>query len=197
MLIQPTYLSRLSAHWHLCYYIPHLRTTDLLSKQIINFKNGHRDTLSNWCYWAGNELEKQNIKFNFIIRALSSGEIQAQESGSLHELGVFLSEYLEVPYTPTIIYKTRLTQKLAFLKTKEDRIQEVKDVFRISGDCPDLTGKRILLIDDVCTGKVTSSEIVNAIKAKYPFCIIYLFTLAQTQRADNANCNIEVSYFAK
>lgn len=67
-----------------------------------------------------------------------------------------LSELTDIPYAPLLI-KIRNTTPQSMLKTHAERVNNIRDAFRLKND-PDLTGKHILLADDVFTTGATAAE---------------------------------------
>ncbi|GAB3743348.1 ComF family protein [Spirosoma lituiforme] len=205
MIEANTYYSPFQKHWHLCYYIPQ-NDTDNISVYIKNFKNANTEYVAYWTKWAIDEIRKAGISVDYVIRTLGSSELVAPgplvlrllpNLKPLDYLGTQIGLQLTIPYKPTIIYKTRVTKKLALIPKKVDREAELLDVYKLTDNCPDLSGKKILLLDDVATSGTTANAILKEIQNKYPTCQGYLFTLAKTKREDDANQGISLEYFQK
>lgn len=180
--------------WHLCYYIPE-NENDALTSYILKFKGEDAESVSRWTNWILDELESEGTVFDYVIRCLSSSEVRASYRKPLDYVGDRISAELNFPYVPIFIYKTRVTQKLSSMPRKADREAELEGVYKVSTDCPNLSGKKILLLDDVATSETTAKAIAKEIHAKYPRCQIYLLTLAKTLRQENANARISLEYF--
>lgn len=76
-----------------------------------------------------------------------------------------LSAMLHIPLCHTL-NKTKTTKKQHHL-TKAERMKNLHGAFRVCEDA-DLSGKRILLIDDIVTTGVTLSECVRALSKAHP-----------------------------
>ncbi len=61
------------------------------------------------------------------------------------------------------------------LKSKKDREENIKEVFKVDID---LNNKTILVIDDILTTGATVKEIVQEIRKKYRVKKIYVFTIS-------------------
>lgn len=186
-----------AAHWHLCYYLPHKRKEDPHSKYILEFKETSESPIvSCWCAWAAFEIKRMNKPIDLVIRALSSRELQATKGNAMDVLATTISIKLNIPYQSQLIKKSRTTVKMSLTNSREERQNEIEDVYRLADDCPDLSGKTLLLIDDVATSYTTSGAILKVLKEKYPTCTVYLFTLAKTKRVDDVNSGISLEQFA-
>ena len=73
-----------------------------------------------------------------------------------------LSELTGIPYAPLIV-KTRNTPPQSLMKSRAERLANIRGAFRIKGT-PDLTGKHILLTDDVFTTGATAEECITLLK---------------------------------
>lgn len=89
-----------------------------------------------------------------------------------------LSKLLNIPYF-TIAHKTKHTSAQIDLD-REKRLTNIKGVFEASDTLPvNISGKSLLLIDDICTTGSTLLECARAIKHKYPHTTIYGLCLAR------------------
>ena len=68
---------------------------------------------------------------------------------------------MNVPYKNVLI-KSKETKMQKSIKNASERRENVADAFSVSHKAGDITGKSILLIDDLCT---TGSTLENAAKA--------------------------------
>lgn len=90
----------------------------------------------------------------------------------------YLSEKLQKPYLP-VLDKIKATKNQADLNRKE-RLENLKNAFNIKKCLSvDLNGKKILLIDDICSTGSTLNECAKAIKHSFPDAKIYGFCLAR------------------
>ena len=74
-----------------------------------------------------------------------------------------LSELTGIPYAPLLI-KVRNTPPQSTLKSHTERLDNIRGAFRLKDD-PDLSGKHILLTDDVFTTGATAEECTALLKA--------------------------------
>ena len=76
-------------------------------------------------------------------------------------LAVNIAKLAGKPYQPLLLNRTRATKQQTKLH-KRDRVQNVADAFKVRGD---VSGKRVLLVDDVMTTGATISACAAALKA--------------------------------
>ena len=166
---------------HLCYYNP---TRDTLSQKVIDFKDGVASAVGLWSAWALGEITKAGWgDFDFVIRSLSSGELVALPNAKpLDKLGNTLASGLSATYNPQILEKSGTTRPMHTIPTAVERRAELAGKYVLSGGCPNLDGKKILVIDDVTTAGTTLDTVAQIIKSQYPNAILYGFCLAQTNR---------------
>ena len=72
-----------------------------------------------------------------------------------------------------ILYKKKETEKQSKTKKKEERLENLKDSFGVRPEIKDISGRTILLVDDVTTTGATFREVVRTLKsagAKYILC---------------------------
>ena len=87
-------------------------------------------------------------EFDYIIPfPLHESRIKERGYNQSELLAVHVSEYLSIPMRTDMLFRIRATKRQSSLK-RIDRVLNVKDAF----DCKtDLSGKKILLFDDICT----------------------------------------------
>jgi predicted amidophosphoribosyltransferase len=181
--------------WHLCYYQPNYRSEDLLSQKLLSFKNGNHFDIETWSNWSIEELKRQNVKFDFIVRSLGSRELVASGVAPLDGLCRNLSVGLDAEFIPELVCKKRFTERLASIPKVVDRIAQLEDVFIAKDNFERILNKYVLVVDDVATSGTTTKFILQAIKSKYPMLKPFLFTLAKTSRDEGANAHIDPSRF--
>jgi len=184
----------LEAHYALCYYIP--GGLDYLSRKILDFKDGKPETISRWSRWLVDEIAQERLTFDYVVRSLGSSETVASNSRPVDVLGHDLSCQLGIPYVPSILAKNRRTTKLALLSAVGRR-EELRGVYYLTKACPDLSGKRILILDDVVTAYTTTTAIASVIQAQYPSARIIAISLGRTERRDGANNYITTAYMTQ
>jgi predicted amidophosphoribosyltransferase len=194
----PDFLDPLSIEqevWYFAYYIPPLAKTDSLSSYIINFKLGKPHYVEKWIELALSKLADLEINFNYIVRALGSGEIEAQEATPLDKLGEAIKGKLGGSYLPKLLIKTKGTKPLHTLG-RHDRIAELKDVYSLNNNITIEDGKNILILDDIYTTGTTTKSIKKAIQKKYPKSRFYILAIGKTERDNQlANKSYETSHF--
>lgn len=199
-----------SEEYHLCYYLPVNKfTQDEHSKKILEFKNNRDENIIlKWRKWVIDEFKDNDIKFDYIVRALGHKELSISHKKKLEEIteqdrewlipldyiGYSLQKRVGGEYIPHAIVKTKMIEKLAPLKLLA-RAEQLKGAYNVGDDCPDLNNKTVLIIDDITTSKVTAKAIAHAIKKKYPKASFILFTLAKTIDLVSANNDITKEYF--
>ncbi|MGL4393086.1 MAG: ComF family protein [Fusobacteriaceae bacterium] len=82
-------------------------------------------------------------------------------------------KYGNIPYKK--IFRKKNTEHMYNLNSKEERTANLLDAFSIDED---LTGKNILLVDDILTTGATITEISNEIIKKNKSCKIYAFAFS-------------------
>lgn len=73
------------------------------------------------------------------------------------------------------IFRIKETDHMYNLKSKEDREENIKEVFKVDID---LNNKSILVVDDILTTGATVKEIVKEIRKTYRVKKIYVFTIS-------------------
>lgn len=183
--------------WHLVYYIPKSSTGDVLSKEIIDFKNQKPEAIRKWTKIAAERILATEIQFDYIVRALGSAELTASSGRkSLDVLGTYLSKQLECPYVPQTLQKHRVTKPLHTLKTKAERYAEMHEVYFVADGDYDCNRKKVLVLDDVTTTNTTVAEIIRALQAKWPFAEIYFFCLGRTDYNHEKNIELNSLYIS-
>ncbi len=81
------------------------------------------------------------------------------------ELAKVLGSQLSVP-VENILTRTRNTKQQVTMKTKEERVENIKGVFEVDHryQTTDLKGKKILLVDDVFTSGANMRECTKVLK---------------------------------
>lgn len=178
--------------YFLCYYIPSKQDSTPVSSLLLKFKNNESESIiDNFCKWACQELEKEGIQIQVIVRSLSNNETEAINNTSLDELGRKLAKYLNAIYCPELIKKTRKTyplKKIAF----ESRKSEIDNIY-FSGISSDISS--VLIIDDIYTTGATVNDILRAIKEVNPMVSAHIFTLGKTTFDPNKNERITMPDF--
>jgi len=184
----------IDAHYSLCYYIPGGK--DFLSRKILDFKDGHPNIVSSWGCWLADEVAEQNLKFDYVIRSLGSSETRAGGNRPVDRLGEELSRRFGLCYAPDIVAKSRSTTKLALLDAASRRA-ELNGVYYLGESCPDLSEKRLLILDDVVTTYTTTSAIVGVIRKRFVSANITAISLGRTERRLGANDGITMDYLTQ
>lgn len=182
--------------WHLAYYVPkNSGESDerVYSDEMLNFKDGNRESIIKWSLWAASELQKLNIHFDYVIRALNSDEIMATDQSGLDVLGSHLEMRFGWKYCPSVLKKTRHGKPMKGMK-KAQRQENVDGLYIIGNSSVDFNGKNILILDDITTTGTTAAAINNTLKKKWPNGVYYFFALAKTNGRPNANNSISENF---
>ncbi|SFW84036.1 hypothetical protein [Chitinophaga sancti] len=193
--------SRLGVYgaWHLVFYLSKYRNTPgTYSNYIIKFKEKEVDVIKAWTKWALIEIPKLNIHFDYIIRALGSAELRHQpDSKGLDIIGGWLAKKMSSVYCPEVLMKTRVTKPMHTLKTRPEREAEMHMAYVVADKKFDLNNKNILIIDDVTTAKITTAEMLRALRVEWPRARFYIFCLGKTEYEDYLNDVVPINIFNK
>ena len=94
-------------------------------------------------------------------------------------IGREVSEVYNIPLSENILFRTKNNRSQTGL-SKEERIKNVRGIFRVKEDV-DLTGKKLLLVDDILTTGATINECVKTLK-KNGAKKVDVLTLAYAER---------------
>ncbi|MBR5155539.1 MAG: ComF family protein, partial [Clostridia bacterium] len=158
---------------------------DLVRNSIIRFKakgyRGYADTFSD-CMAAKFFEEYSHIKFDFLCGVPSNDKRNHKKDFDPVELLCNkLSKKIDLKYEKNIFKYLRKIQKQSALGYKE-RQKNMIDSLEVFENV-DVSGKTILLIDDICTTRATITECSRALKkagAKHVFAL----TLATVKNPD-------------
>ncbi|MGW8314910.1 MAG: ComF family protein [Bacteroidales bacterium] len=87
-----------------------------------------------------------------------------------------VSEITGIPLQEGILLRTRYHTSQTS-RGRYDRYMNVRQDFRLSGDPPDLNGRKILLIDDVVTTGATLETCASVLHERYD-CLLYTATVS-------------------
>lgn len=62
-------------------------------------------------------------------------------------------------------------------RTARQRMENTRGIFAVAPESPDLNGKTLLLVDDICTTGATLSDCVRALRQGFPTARIHIYTL--------------------
>ncbi|MFH7326654.1 hypothetical protein [Desulfurivibrio sp. C05AmB] len=186
---------RLCDAWHLVYYIPSNQDHTIYSSMLLKFKNNDKNIVNKWCQWTSNELGSQENKFDYIVRALGSSELQPSGLKGLDTLGYYLEERHGWAYVPSTLKKLEITPPMHTLKTLKERKEVINESYSVDNFSNNLNQKSILIIDDVTTTNVTISEILRALRVEWPYGRYFLFCLGKTNYNPESNALIGQNYF--
>ncbi len=174
---------------HLGYYFTtHDPRFDDLSRLLLNFKDGNRESSKLWIEYAAKALGPHiprwpGGKKTIIVRALGHSELRASGTKSLDLLGKKLVEVYgdNCEYCPNWIYKTHEIPSLKGL-SRDARRQALIDVYAhvdLNAEDSNLP-LNYLILDDVITTGSTLFAIHSAIKGKVPNARVHAFGLCRT-----------------
>lgn len=104
-------------------------------------------------------------EFDYIIPVpLHKSRLKERGYNQAELIAEHVSKYLNIPMRTDMLERIRATKKQSTLH-KIDRLQNVKDAFE--SKC-DLSGKRILLFDDICTTRSTLQACASALAKSNP-----------------------------
>lgn len=178
--------------WHLAYYIPkNSGNSDhrVYSNEILKFKDGDRESVKNWSLWATKELKELGINFHYVVRALSSDEMEVSGDKGLDKLGRHLEKCFGWKYCPSVLVKTRFCEQMKG-KKKMDRELNVKDLYSIGDSRFDFNYKNILVLDDITTSGTTAGALAHTLKSRWPKGEYYFFCMSKTKKDPTANSSI-------
>ena len=174
---------------HLGYYFPtHDPRFDDLSRLLLNFKDGNRDSSKLWIEYATKLLGPHipswpGGKKTIIVRALGHIELRASGGKSLDILGKKLDEVYgtNCVYSPTWVYKKHEIPSLKGL-SRDARRQALVDAYAhiTLNDDDSKLPLNYLILDDVITTGSTLFAIQGAIKEKVPNARVHAFGLCRT-----------------
>ncbi|MCD8180717.1 MAG: ComF family protein [Firmicutes bacterium] len=122
-------------------------------------------------YWAYARLFADMMKdyldsydiwdeFDYIVPVpLHEKRLKERGYNQAELIAEYVSEYLQIPMRTDLVKRVRATQKQSSLK-RIDRVLNVKDAFSCGSD---LSGKGILLFDDICTTGNTLQACASAL----------------------------------
>lgn len=101
-------------------------------------------------------------EFDYIIPVpLHESRLKERGYNQAELLAEHVSEYLKIPIRTDALFRIRATKRQSSLK-RIDRVLNVKGAF----DCKqDLSGKKVLLFDDICTTGNTLISCASALKS--------------------------------
>lgn len=92
-------------------------------------------------------------------------------------LGRFVSERLHIPMKTGVIYRVKKTPAQVEMKTREDRMRNMSDVFAVADTFP-IRGARVVLFDDVFTTGATMRSAANTLK-RHGAIYVWAVTMAR------------------
>ena len=173
----------INSAWFLVKYIPLYQDITALSKMILQFKDGKKDIIDYWIKTAQKALKNEN--FDYILRPLSSNEVDKVEKQPLDFLGKEISKNNQ--FISDFFKKKEKHTPLHLLKNKAEREQILKKIYQLNDYNLNLNGKRILIIDDIISSGTTMKILTKILKEEYPKIKVCCFILAETSHDVLAN----------
>lgn len=87
-----------------------------------------------------------------------------------------ISQATDIPVCTSILKRIRNNPTQTHISARQ-RMENTREIFAISSKSPDLNGKTVLLVDDICTTGSTLSDCVRALRQKFPAVKIHIYTL--------------------
>jgi predicted amidophosphoribosyltransferase len=91
-----------------------------------------------------------------------------------------VAEHLQIPVCSDCVMKVKETPELKNLRDRQERLKALEGAYRASQ--ADLSGKRILLIDDLYRSGATLGAVTNALYNSGQAEEVYAVTLTKTRR---------------
>lgn len=156
------------------YVMSPFEYTDTLRKAILDFKfKGCYAYAPLFAMLMNDYLDSYDIwdKVDYIVPVpLHKNRLKERGYNQSELICKHIAKHLDIPMSLDILERTRATKKQSTLH-KADKHKNVKDAFECKCD---LSGKRILLFDDICTTKSTLQSCANALEKSHPDDIIAL-----------------------
>lgn len=146
------------------YIMSPFEYTGMLRHTILDFK-----FKNHWAYaplfadMMKEYLDSYDIwdEFDYIVPVpLYKNRLKERGYNQAELIAEHVSEYLNIPMRADILYRIRATKKQSSLKRIE-RVLNVKDAFECKCD---LSGRKILLFDDICTTGNTLQSCASALE---------------------------------
>lgn len=136
----------------------------LVQNMIHNLKyRGHQYIGTEVGKWLGHELSRIDTytAIDLVIPVpLHKRRLRERGYNQVHLFAKELASHLDVPYCTDLVIRTKYTRKLS-KSNAEERLAAIEDAFDVSS-AKNLTGKHILLVDDVITTGATVKAIIKA-----------------------------------
>lgn len=183
--------------WYLCYYVPYPehKKADIVTNALIDFKEGEDYAVDAWTSIVVQELKAKGIKFDIVVRALSSKELKASGDKPMDHLGKNLVANIGGVYLPAALTKTAVTTPMHKIKKAVDRASELDGKYKCGFKTTVPANSRILILDDISTSGTTLTKIREAIIAKVPTAKIHVLTLGRTRREPDINDHFDTAPF--
>lgn len=142
------------------------RYTDKIKKAIVSLKYGGKGYLAKtlaWVIFAGVSKSLDFTGYDFIC-AVPSSEKKVRDRGYNHAelLAHGLAGYCGTPLRKDVLYKSKDLTSQSLLNM-EQRLKSVSGIYRVSGS-EDVSGKNIIVVDDVLTTGATITECARILK---------------------------------
>lgn len=174
---------------HLFYYVKN--SEELIHNLIIKgMKKGnlvHMKVLFKYFYVSVKKfINSEEIKFDFICRALSHNETYPIKNQPLDIFCRSLSKKLNILYFDEFLIKKHINEKLTYL-SKINRVNQINNNYYCNKKIKLKNDPVILVIDDVITTGSSANEIIRSILNFRPEAIIYFIAISKT--VDNIHAN--------
>jgi len=178
-----------------CYHIFDyfkLPSTDYISHELYKFKDGHTKEMIAFLKTVQKHVTDSKLSFDMVVRALGKNELVASGTAPLDHLGKLLAHLTGATYQQDYLKKLHVTPSLKPMGAAQRR-ETVSKAYAINSPIV-LTGKRVLIVDDISTSGASLAGIATIIKAAYPIVKIAGFCLAKTksQEFDGVSTNSQI-----
>ncbi len=100
------------------------------------------------------------------------------------EIALGMARILRKPLERDAIKRVKIGKVQSTLTSKNARLKNSTDMFKVA-DMTNITGKHILLVDDVLTSGATMLSLIDCIKRADPECRISVATLSRSEKNSN------------
>jgi len=163
---------------------------DKYSDAILKFKRGKSLYVNELTKSAETYAKKNLGKYDYIVRVLGSDELTSNGGKPLDYLCHILSDVTRAKYLRNYLSKREVRDALKGYSSKGDRLSQLENNYYISDDSVDLSNKKVLIVDDICTTGASIETIKRLLLIKN--CSIDAFVLGKTSHSEDQDNVAEI-----